>query len=160
MAINIGGDDAEDQPMSTINTTPLVDIMLVLLIIFLITVPVVVQTVKITLPNVRHDPTVTKPENVSLTVRGGANNSCEVYWNLTRVNSTELLDRAVNKLKLEIDKQGGPNAPGIELPEAHVRGDVNTPWMCVAGAIYNMQLAGFQKVGFISEPPAGGTVRL
>jgi biopolymer transport protein ExbD len=160
MAMNIGGDDAEDQPMSTINTTPLVDIMLVLLIIFLITVPVVVQTVKITLPNVRHDPTVTKPENVSLTVRGGANNSCEVYWNLTRVNSTELLDRAVNKLKLEIDKQGGPNAPGIELPEAHVRGDVNTPWMCVAGAIYNMQLAGFQKVGFISEPPAGGTVRL
>lgn len=160
MAMNIGGDDAEDQPMSTINTTPLVDIMLVLLIIFLITVPVVVQTVKITLPNVRHDPTVTKPENVSLTVRGGPNNSCEVYWNLTRVNSTELLDRAVNKLKLEIDKQGGPTAQGIELPEAHVRGDVNTPWMCVAGAIYNMQLAGFQKVGFISEPPPGGTVRI
>lgn len=161
MAMNIGGDDsADEQPMSTINTTPLVDIMLVLLIIFLITVPVVVQTVKITLPNVRHDPTVTKPENVSLTVRGGANNSCEVYWNLSRVDSKELLDRAVNKLKLEIDKQGGPDAPGIELPEAHVRGDVNTPWMCVAGAIYNMQLAGFQKVGFISEPPAGGTIRL
>jgi biopolymer transport protein ExbD len=160
MAMNIGGDGAEDQPMSTINTTPLVDIMLVLLIIFLITVPVVVQTVKIKLPNVRHDPTVTKPENVSLTVRGGPNNTCEVYWNLTRVNSTELLDRAVNKLKLEIEKQGGPNAPGIELPEAHVRGDVNTPWMCVAGAIYNMQLAGFQKVGFISEPPPGGTVRI
>lgn len=160
MAMNIGGDDAEDQPMSTINTTPLVDIMLVLLIIFLITVPVVVQTVKITLPNVRHDPTVTKPENVSLTVRGGPNNSCEVYWNKTRVDSKDLLDRAVNKLKLEIDKQGGPDAPGIELPEAHVRGDVNTPWMCVAGAIYNMQLAGFQKVGFISEPPAGGTVRI
>ena len=161
MAMNIGGEDsADEQPMSTINTTPLVDIMLVLLIIFLITVPVVVQTVKITLPNVRHDPTVTKPENVSLTVRGGPNNSCEVYWNLSRVNSTELLDRAVNKLKLEIDKQGGPSAPGIELPEAHVRGDVNTPWMCVAGAIYNMQLAGFQKVVFISEPPAGGTIRL
>ena len=161
MAMNVGGDgSAEDKPMSDINTTPLVDIMLVLLIIFLITVPVVVQSVKITLPNVRHDPTVTKPENVSLTVRGGANNKCEVYWNLTPVDSKELLDRAVNKLKLEIDKQGGPDAPGIELPEAHVRGDVNTPWMCVAGAIYNMQLAGFQKVGFISEPPAGGTTRL
>ncbi len=161
MAMNVGGEGAADEePMSTINTTPLVDIMLVLLIIFLITVPVVVQSVKIALPNVRHDPTVTKPENVSLTVRGGANNQCEVYWNLTRVDSQELLDRAVNKLKLEIDKQGGPNAPGIELPEAHVRGDVNTPWMCIAGAIYNMQLAGFQKVGFISEPPPGGTVRL
>jgi len=161
MAMNVGGEgSAEEQPMSNINTTPLVDIMLVLLIIFLITVPVVVQSVKIKLPNVRHDPTVTKPENVSLTVRGGANNSCEVYWNLTRVDSKELLDRAVTKLKFEIAKQGGPNAPGIELPEAHVRGDVNTPWLCIAGAIYNMQLAGFQKVGFISEPPPGGTVRL
>ncbi len=161
MAMNVGGEgSAEEQPMSNINTTPLVDIMLVLLIIFLITVPVVVQSVKIKLPNVRHDPTVTKPENVSLTVRGGPNNSCEVYWNLTRVDSKELLDRAVNKLKFEIAKQGGPNAPGIELPEAHVRGDVNTPWLCIAGAIYNMQLAGFQKVGFISEPPPGGTVRL
>ncbi|UVO52724.1 biopolymer transporter ExbD [Sphingomonas sp. SUN039] len=161
MSMSVGGDDdGEEKPMSDINTTPLVDIMLVLLIIFLITVPVVVQAVKLQLPNVRFDPTTTKPENVSLSVRGGPNNTCEVYWNLTRVDSTELLDRAVNKLKLEIDKQGGPNAPGIELPEAHIRGDVNTPYMCIGGAIYNMQLAGFQKVGFISEPPAGGTTRL
>jgi biopolymer transport protein ExbD len=161
MSMSVGAeDDGEDSPMSEINTTPLVDIMLVLLIIFLITVPVVVQTVKVVLPNVRFEPTQTKPENVSLSVRGGPGNTCEVYWNLTRVDSTELLDRAVAKLKLEVDKQGGPTATGIELPEAHVRGDVNTPWMCVAGAIYNMQLAGFQKVGFISEPPAGGTIRL
>ena len=161
MAMSVGAeDDGDDKPMSDINTTPLVDIMLVLLIIFLITVPVVVQSVKLQLPNVRFDPTTTKPENVSLAIRGGPNNTCEVYWNLTRVDSKELLDRAVVKLRAEIDKQGGPDAPGIELPEAHVRGDVNTPWMCVAGAIYNMQLAGFQKVGFISEPPAGGTVRL
>ncbi|MEP6785198.1 MAG: biopolymer transporter ExbD [Sphingomonadales bacterium] len=161
MSMSVGAeDDGEDKPMSEINTTPLVDIMLVLLIIFLITVPVVVQTVKLQLPNVRFDPTQTKPENVSLSIRGGPNNTCEVYWNLTRVDSTELLDRAVAKLRLEVDKQGGPTAPGIELPEAHVRGDVNTPWLCIAGAIYNMQLAGFQKVGFISEPPAGGTIRL
>lgn len=160
MSMSVGAEGEEDAPMSEINTTPLVDIMLVLLIIFLITVPVVVQTVKVQLPNVRFEPTQTKPENVSLSVRGGPNNTCEVYWNLTRVDSKELLDRAVAKLKLEVDKQGGPTATGIELPEAHVRGDVNTPWMCVAGAIYNMQLAGFQKVGFISEPPAGGTVRL
>lgn len=161
MSMSVGAEgDGDDAPMSEINTTPLVDIMLVLLIIFLITVPVVVQTVKVQLPNVRFEPTQTKPENVSLSIRGGPNNTCEVYWNLTRVDSKELLDRAVAKLKLEVDKQGGPNAANIELPEAHVRGDVNTPWMCVAGAIYNMQLAGFQKVGFISEPPAGGTVRL
>ncbi|MES2288408.1 MAG: biopolymer transporter ExbD [Pseudomonadota bacterium] len=161
MSMSVGAeDDGEDKPMSEINTTPLVDIMLVLLIIFLITVPVVVQTVKVQLPNVRFEPTQTKPENVSLSVRGGPGNTCEVYWNLTRVDSKELLDRAVAKLRLEVDKQGGPTAQGIELPEAHVRGDVNTPWMCVAGAIYNMQLAGFQKVGFISEPPAGGTIRL
>lgn len=161
MSMSVGAEgDGDDAPMSEINTTPLVDIMLVLLIIFLITVPVVVQTVKVQLPNVRFEPTQTKPENVSLSIRGGANNTCEVYWNLTRVDSTELLDRAVAKLRLEVDKQGGPTATGIELPEAHVRGDVNTPWMCVAGAIYNMQLAGFQKVGFISEPPAGGTIRL
>lgn len=161
MSMSVGAEgDGDDAPMSEINTTPLVDIMLVLLIIFLITVPVVVQTVKVQLPNVRFEPTQTKPENVSLSVRGGPGNTCEVYWNLTRVDSKELLDRAVAKLKLEVDKQGGPTATGIELPEAHVRGDVNTPWMCIAGAIYNMQLAGFQKVGFISEPPAGGTIRL
>ena len=161
MSMSVGGDDGgEEKPMSDINTTPLVDIMLVLLIIFLITVPVVVQAVKIQLPNVRFDATTTKPENVSLSIRGGPNNTCEVYWNLTRVDSRELLDRAVNKLKLEIEKQGGVDAPGIELPEAHIRGDVNTPYMCIGGAIYNMQLAGFQKVGFISEPPAGGTTRL
>ena len=53
-----------------------------------------------------------------------------------------------------IARQGGPNAPGLELPEAHIRADVNTPWQCVGGAIYNMQMAGFSKVGFISEPPA------
>lgn len=161
MSMSVGGDDdGDDKPMSDINTTPLVDIMLVLLIIFLITVPVVVQAVNLQLPNVRFDPTTTKPENVSLSIKGGPNNTCEVYWNLTRVDSKELLDRAVAKLKAEIDKQGGPNAPGIELPEAHIRGDVNTPYMCIGGAIYNMQLAGFQKVGFISEPPAGGTSRI
>jgi biopolymer transport protein ExbD len=160
MSVGAGDEDPDDKPMSDINTTPLVDIMLVMLIIFLITVPVVIQAIPMTLPNVRFDPTTTKPENVSLSIRSGPSNSCEVYWNLTRVDSKELLDRAVAKLKREIDAQGGPDAPGIELPEAHVRGDVNAPWMCIAGAIYNMQLAGFQKVGFISEPPAGGTVRL
>jgi biopolymer transport protein ExbD len=163
MAMSVGAEgDGDEKPMSEINTTPLVDIMLVMLIIFLITVPVVVQAIDLELPPTRFDPTTTKPENVSLSVRArpGDPNSCQVFWNLTPVDSDDLRNRAVEKLKLEIDKQGGPDAPGIELPEAHIRADVNAPWMCVAGAIFNMQLAGFQRVGFISEPPAGGTVRL
>ncbi len=161
MSMSIGGDDdGDDKPMSDINTTPLVDVMLVMLIIFLITVPVVIQTVKMTLPKVRFEVTVTKPENVSLSIKGGENGQCEVYWNLTRVDSTELIDRAVAKLKAEIEKQGGANAPGLELPEAHIRADINTPYRCVGGAIYTMQRAGFTKVGFISEPPPGNTVRM
>ena len=159
MGISAGGGNAE-KPMSEINTTPLVDVMLVLLIIFLIAVPVVIQNVKVKLPSVRFDPTTTKPENVSLSVRGDGSGGCEIYWMVTRVTSTELLDRAVAKLKLEIARQGGPNAPGVELPEAHIRGDVDTPYKCIGGAIFQMQQAGFAKVGFISEPePGGGTVR-
>ena len=158
MAISAGGDI--EKPMSEINTTPLVDVMLVLLIIFLIAVPVVIQNVKVKLPDVKFDPTTTKPENVSLSIRGDASGGCEIYWGLSRVSSKELLDRAVEKLKAEIARQGGPNAPGVELPEAHIRGDVDTPYKCIGGAIYQMQQAGFAKVGFISEPaPGGNTVR-
>jgi biopolymer transport protein ExbD len=146
--------------MSDINTTPLVDVMLVLLIIFLITVPVVIQTVKLELPKVQFEPTTTKPENVSLSVTANGGR-CEVFWGMTPVTSRELVDKAVEKLRKEIDRQGGINAAGIELPEVHIRGDVNTPYRCIGGTIFAMQMAGFVKVGFISEPPAGSaTVRL
>ncbi|WCT72555.1 biopolymer transporter ExbD [Sphingomonas naphthae] len=154
MAMSAGpGEDGA--PMSDINTTPLVDVMLVLLIIFLITVPVAIQTVPVTLPKVVFEPTTTKPENVVLSIKGGAGGDCEVYWGQTRVHSEELLTRAVDKLRKEIDKQGGVNAAGLELPEAHIRGDINTPYRCIGGAVFNMQRAGFARVGFISEPPAG-----
>ena len=158
------GDTEEDGPMSDINTTPLVDIMLVLLIIFLITVPVVIQTVQITLPKVQFEPTITKPENVALSVTA-ENGTCKVYWGMTPVTSQELLDRGVKKLKAEIEKAGGEAAvmsnPAFELPEVHIRGDVDTPYRCVGGAIFTMQMAGFAKVGFISEPEAGtATARL
>ena len=152
MAMSVGGDD--DSTMSDINTTPLVDVMLVLLIIFLIAVPVVVQSVKLKLPDVRFDPTTTKPENVSLSVVADPGGQCAVYWGLSQVGHDELLKRAVEKLKTEIDRQGGVGNPDLELPEAHIRADVNVPWQCVGGAIYNMQMAGFAKVGFISEPSA------
>lgn len=150
-----GGPAEDDAPMSEINTTPLVDVMLVLLIIFLITVPVVIQTVPVKLPSVVFEATTTKPENVALTVRAASNGACEVYWGQTKVSAQELIDRAVVKLRKEIDRQGGPTAPDLELPEVHIRGDVNTPYRCIGGAVYNMQRAGFTRVGFISEPPAG-----
>ena len=161
MAMNVGqeSETGEETPMSDINTTPLVDVMLVLLIIFLITVPVVIQTVHVTLPSVRYEPTQTKPENVALTVRASPSGECEVYWKLTRVNSEELLDRAVKQLEAEIKRQGGiENITEETMPEAHIRGDINTPYRCIGGAIFTMQRAGFTRVGFISEPPPGGAV--
>ena len=156
----ISGPTADSEtPMSDINTTPLVDVMLVLLIIFLIAVPVVLESVDLELPEVRHDPTTTKPENVNLSVRGGEGGECEVYWNVSRVNSQELLTRAVAKLEDEIEKKGGiQNFTAEDMPEAHIRGDVNTPYRCIGGAIFTMQQAGFARVGFISEPPAGSFV--
>jgi biopolymer transport protein ExbD len=163
MAMQVGEtDQGDDVPMSDINTTPLVDVMLVLLIIFLIAVPVVLQTVPVQLPAVRFEATQTKPENVNLSVRGGPGGTCEVYWNLTKVTSDELLDRAVQKLEQLIEDVGGvENVTEENMPEAHIRGDVNTPYKCIGGTVFTMQRAGFARVGFISEPPAGAvTTRL
>jgi biopolymer transport protein ExbD len=146
--------------MSDINTTPLVDVMLVLLIIFLIAVPVVVQTVKLQLPKVAFEPTTTKPENVALSVTTGPDGACAVYWGMTRVSSDELLNRAVKKLEADIKKAGGvANLTPDDLPEVHIRGDINTPYRCIGGTIYTMQRAGFPKVGFISEPEPGQNVQ-
>ncbi|MFL6747294.1 MAG: ExbD/TolR family protein [Sphingomicrobium sp.] len=161
MAMQVGEHDTgEDIPMSDINTTPLVDVMLVLLIIFLITVPVVIQSVPITLPQVRNEPTETKPENVSLTVRGGPGGTCEVYWNLTKINNEELLNRAVKALEEQIKRVGGvENITEENMPEVHIRGDRNTPYKCIGGTVFTMQRAGFARVGFISQPPPGGNVQ-
>ena len=154
MAMQVGEQDAgEDVPMSDINTTPLVDVMLVLLIIFLITVPVVIQTVPVKLPSTAYEVTQTKPENVSLSVRNGPGGSCEVYWNLTKVSQKELLDRAVQKLEKLIKDVGGvANVNEDNMPEAHIRGDINTQYKCIGATIITMQEAGFQRVGFISQP--------
>jgi biopolymer transport protein ExbD len=173
MAMSTGG-GGEDTPMSDINTTPLVDVMLVLLIVFLIAIPVAIQTVKMQLPEQIFEPTKAKRENVLLSVTTtdangidpgadgyqGATPSgeCRIYWNVTPVDSTELVDRAAKHLKREFDALGGPAAAAAGqitpdmLPEAHIRGDVNTPYRCIGGAIYSMQMAGFARVGFISTP--------
>ncbi len=156
MAMSVGG-GGEERPMSDINTTPLVDVMLVLLIIFLVTTTVAVQTVPLKLPDVRFDPTQTKPENVSLSVTTKPDGSCAVYWNQTAVSHDELLKRAVDKLKADVARLGGAaNLNPDDLPEAHIRGDINAPYKCIGGAVYTMQMAGFAKVGFISQPPGNG----
>jgi len=160
------GNKGEDAPMSDINTTPLVDIMLVLLIIFLITVPVVLKTVTLKLPDVVFEPTTTKPENVLLSVRAPDTNgdgvpdenstACEVYWGQTLVDSRELLKKGQDKLEQLLKDIGGvQNITEDNFPEVHIRGDINTPYQCIGGVIYTMQYAGFQKIGFISEPAAG-----
>ncbi|OYU15234.1 MAG: biopolymer transporter ExbD [Alphaproteobacteria bacterium PA4] len=157
MSMNIGSpnEDGSEAPMNEINTTPLVDVMLVLLIIFLITVPVVIQTVPLKLPTVTNLPTTTKPENMLLSVDA----NCDVYVGQTKVDTKqELLDRAVKHLKDDIarqEKAGGK----IELPEAHIRGDKDMEYRCVGGVIFTMQRAGFQKIGFISEPVPGDISR-
>ncbi|MCM8556456.1 ExbD/TolR family protein [Sphingomicrobium sediminis] len=161
MGMSVGMDQSgEDIPMSDINTTPLVDVMLVLLIIFLIAVPVVLETVPVRLPTVQYEATETKPENVNLSVQGGPGGTCEVYWDVTPVTSEELLERAVERLEEAIDAAGGvQNITEDNLPEAHIRGDIDTPYKCIGGAIFTMQRAGFARVGFISEPPAGSNVQ-
>jgi biopolymer transport protein ExbD len=144
----------EEEAMSDINVVPLADVMLVLLIIFLITTQVIKQAVPVTLPKVRYEPTMTKPENVSLTVRNGPGDTCEVYWGMTRLTQKELLDRSVQKLEKLIQDVGGvQNVTEENMPEAHIRGDINTRYKCIGAAIITMQQAGFQRVGFISEPP-------
>jgi biopolymer transport protein ExbD len=144
----------ENEAMSDINVVPLTDVMLVLLIVFLITTQVIKQAVPIKLPNVRYEPTTTKPENVSLTVRNGPGGACEVYWGMQKVNQKDLLKRAYDKLVAQIKAVGGPqNINEDNMPEAHIRGDVNTQYKCIGATIITMQQAGFQRVGFISEPP-------
>ena len=139
--------------MSDINVVPLTDVMLVLLIIFLITVPVVIQTVPVKLPKVRYEPTTTKPDNVSLSVKNGPGGTCDVYWNMSKINQKDLLDRAVKKLEDQIKKVGGvQNITEENMPEAHIRGDINTQYKCIGATIITMQEAGFQRVGFISQP--------
>jgi len=161
MAMNVGpAEGEEDVPLSDINVVPFTDVMLVLVIIFLIAVPIAIQTVPIGLPKVRYEATTTKPDNVSLTVRSSPGGSCEVYWNMTRVTQKDLLNRAVGKLEDQIKKVGGvQNITEENMPEAHIRGDVDTQYKCIGAAIITMQQAGFQRVGFISEPPPLSGIR-
>ena len=173
MAISTGG--GGETPMSDINTTPLVDVMLVMLIIFIIAVPVALQTIEdLEIPIFKSTESENKVENLLLTVSttdesglepgftdtaySGAsrNGECRIYFNnTTPVDSTELYDRAFNRLDAIVKRAGGPEAMMADpelIPQVLIRADVNTPWRCVAGAIYNVQAAGYPTVGFISNP--------
>ena len=174
MAIATGGDGGET-PMSEINTTPLVDVMLVLLIIFLIAVPVAIQTVEeLRIPIIVSRQSDDKVENLLITVTttdeqgrtpgtidtafSGAqrNGDCRVFFNnTTLVDSSELYDTAFERLDRIVQRAGGPEAIMAEpelIPQVHIRGDVNAPWRCVAGTIHNVQAAGYPTIGFISNP--------
>jgi biopolymer transport protein ExbD len=142
MAMQVGPADGgdEDELNSTINTTPLVDVMLVLLIIFLITIPVVTHSVPVALPKERNVPTQTKPENINISVdRQGS-----IYWGDRKVTGIEAL---VDKLKVESVKE--------PQPEVHIRGDMEARYESVGKVVLACQRAGIAKVGFITEPPAG-----
>jgi biopolymer transport protein ExbD len=139
MAMNVGSADGEeDQMNSAINTTPLVDVMLVLLIIFLITIPVVTQSIQLELPKERNLPTQTKPENILLAVSKDG----DVYWNTRRIPDAEKL---VEELKKEAVKD--------PQPEVHIRGDQDARYESVGRLVVACQRAGIAKVGFITEPP-------
>jgi biopolymer transport protein ExbD len=146
MAMSVGpaAEDGEDQMNSTINTTPLVDVMLVLLIIFLITIPVVNQSIKLELPKERNLPTQTKPENIVIAVdRDG-----EIFWGVERLSGVESL---VSRLKTEAVKE--------PQPEVHIRGDSEVRYESVGRVVVACQRAGIFKVGFITEPPPGVITR-
>ncbi len=145
MSMNIASEDSDEEEMnSTINTTPLVDVMLVLLIIFMITIPVVTQSIKLELPKERNVPTQTKPENIVIAV----NRDGEVHWGLERLPDIETL---VTRLKLVAVKE--------PQPEVHIRGDSEVRYESVGRVVVACQRAGILKVGFITEPPAGGVTR-
>jgi biopolymer transport protein ExbD len=140
MAMNIGpgGDEGEEQMNSTINTTPLVDVMLVLLIIFLITIPVVTQSITLELPKEKNVVTVTKPENILLAISKDG----DLYWNTKRIDDIEELTRLLTE-KAKMKPQ----------PEVHIRGDAGARYESIGRVVYACQRAGIQKVGFITEPP-------
>ncbi len=139
MGMNIGSDGSgEDEVIASINTTPLVDVMLVLLIIFLITIPAIVQNVPVLLPAERNIVTQTKPENIVISV----NKDGDIFWNQQLMADTDAL---FEKLKVV--------AVQIPQPEVHIRGDQNARYESVGKVVYTCQRASILKIGFITEPP-------
>jgi biopolymer transport protein ExbD len=139
--MNVGSSDREEHGiMSEINTTPLVDIMLVLLIIFLITIPIITKTVPVTLPKAVNIPTKTKPENITISVDSAG----QVWWNGALVPDRDSL---IRKVVVEAVK--------VPQPEVHIRGDSGVRYEAIGRTLYAIQRGGIVKIGFITEPDRG-----
>jgi len=140
MNVSSGDDGGGGEVLSAINTTPLVDVMLVLLIIFLITIPVITKTVKLDLPKATNISTQTKPENITIAVDQRGN----IYWKESLVPNQQALADLIRNAAVVVPQ-----------PEIHVRGDRNVRYEYVGRVILMLQKGGIQKVGFISEPNRG-----
>jgi biopolymer transport protein ExbD len=143
MSMSAGPADSgdEDEIIASINTTPLVDVMLVLLIIFLITIPAIVQQIPLVLPKETNVPTQTKPENIVIAI----NRDGDMFWNGRLVRDTgELFERL------------RPVAVSIPQPEIHIRADQNVRYEFVGKVVVTLQRASILKIGFITEPPIRG----
>jgi len=141
MAMGVGPSIDEEEVVSAINTTPLVDVMLVLLIIFLITIPVVTTSIPVQLPKERNEIRETKPENITLSVDVAG----RIYWNDLKIQSTSALIDRLKKISVLTPQ-----------PEVQIRGDAGAQYEGVGRIIYACQRAGIAKVGFITEPPVKG----
>ncbi|RQP23966.1 ExbD/TolR family protein [Piscinibacter terrae] len=141
MAMSVGSDGGDDEVVSSINTTPLVDVMLVLLIIFLITIPVVTQTVPVKLPSETNIARQTKPENIEISV----SKEGDVFWNAQLVPDNEALFQRLKKI-----------ATMTPQPEVHIRGDQASRYESVGRVIFACQRAAILKISFVTEPPAKG----
>ena len=142
MAMNVGSDSGgEDEVVSSINTTPLVDVMLVLLIIFLITIPVVTQTVAMQLPKETNIARQTKPENIEISV----NKDGDVYWNAQLVPDNEALFQRLKKIAVMTPQ-----------PEVHIRGDEKSRYESIGRVVFACQRAAIAKISFVTEPPPKG----
>jgi biopolymer transport protein ExbD len=141
MAMNVGNESGgEDAEISAINTTPLVDVMLVLLIIFLITIPVVTHTVPVKLPKEENTVRKTKPENIEISVSSDG----DVFWNQEYVEYDKLLE----KLRTVAVK--------VPQPEVHIRGDGEARYAAIGKVVYACQRSSIMKVSFVTEPPMRG----
>jgi biopolymer transport protein ExbD len=142
MAMTVGQDvESEDEVMSAINTTPLVDVMLVLLIIFLITIPAIIQQIPVSLPKERNVPTQTKPENIVIAV----NRDGDVFWNMEYMKDSKALFEKLKKVAVVVPQ-----------PEVHIRADEDTRYESVGRVVATLQRASILKIGFITEPPPRG----
>ena len=141
MAMSVGSSADEDEVVSTINTTPLVDVMLVLLIIFLITIPVVTHTIPVTLPKETNIARQTKPENIDISV----NKDGDVFWNTQVVPDSEALFQKLKSVAVMKPQ-----------PEVHIRGDQNARYESVGRVVFACQRAAIAKISFVTEPPPKG----